>query len=49
MSTTQKMGRFEHRNLAAAPEGTYEYNWVGKNAGVEMVAGFVGILIRRGW
>ena len=35
-------------NLAAAPEGTYEYNWVGKNAGVEMVAGFVWHIDSKG-
>ena len=33
---------------AAAPEGTYEYNWVGKNAGVEMVAGFVWHIDSKG-
>ena len=35
-------------DLAAAPEGTYEYNWVGKNAGVEMVAGFVWHIDSKG-
>ena len=35
-------------NLAAAPEGTYEYKWVGKNAGVEMVTGFVWHIDSKG-
>ena len=35
-------------NLAAAPEGTYEYNWVGKSAGVELVTGFIQNIDSKG-
>lgn len=35
-------------HLAAAPEGTHEYNWVGKSAGVEMVTGFVSHVNSKG-
>ena len=35
-------------NLSLAPEGTYEYSWVGKSAGVEMVVGFVSHIDSKG-